>query len=296
VASAFAKQHHPVALAALVSLTLARTASAQGESPVATPTSTTATEPPPAPPPGGPTPAPNPPLHPYGASPVYPCDPACREGFVCKQERCVSLCNPPCPSDQVCVDGSRCEYGPLVKGGVHEPPPPKRIPFEERNHSMAAFHYGFPSDLELNDETVPTESVLGANLRSDVPVAGYLLVGPMLEFGSYEPGYYFDLDFYARARVPIDAKSVQFQIWAGVPIGLTFSFLSTDFAGNLEGFALGWNIGVLLGGAVHFSRQFGIFTEGGWQQHRMTHDRDGGGSLSISLKPWIWNVGFVFRD
>jgi hypothetical protein len=151
-------------------------------------------------------------------------------------------------------------------------------------------------DLDLNGETTPTESVLGVNVRTDVPVAGYLLVGPMFEFGSYEPGYYFNLDFYARARVPIDAKSVQFQIWAGMPIGLTFSFLSGDFARNLEGFSLGWNIGVLLGGAVHFSRQFGIFTEGGWQQQRMTHDREGGGSLSITLKPWVWNVGFVFRD
>lgn len=214
---------------------------------------------------------------------------------MCSESRCVSLCNPPCPSDQVCVDGSRCEYGPPAKG-VHEPPPPRRIPFQERTHSMVAFHYGFPSDLELNDQTTSTESVLGVNLRSDVPVAGYLLVGPMLEFGSYEPGYYFDLDFYARARVPIDAKSLQLQIWAGVPVGLTFSFLSGEFAQDLEGFSLGWNIGVLLGGAVHFSRQFGIFSEGGWQQHRMTHDRVGGGSLSIVLKPWIWNIGFVFRD
>ncbi len=215
---------------------------------------------------------------------------------MCSESRCVSLCNPPCPNDQVCVGGTRCEYGPPAPGGVNEPPPPKRIPFEERTHSMVAFHYGFPSDLELNDDPTPTESVLGVNLRSDIPVAGYLLVGPMLEFGSYEPGYYFDLDVYARARVPIDAKSVQFQIWAGVPIGLTFSFLSGDFARNLEGFALGWNVGVLLGGAVHFSREFGLFTEGGWQEQRMTHDREGGGALSISLQPWVWNVGFVFRD
>jgi hypothetical protein len=192
------------------------------------------------------------------------------------------------------VDGVRCEYGP-PPGAVGEPPPPKRIPFEERSYSMAAFHYGFSSDVTLNGEDGPHGPVLGANLRSDVPVAGYLLVGPMFEFGSYEPGYYFDLDIYLRARVPIDAKSVQFQIWAGVPVGLTFSFLSGNFAPNLEGFALGWNVGVLLGGAVHFSRTFGLFTEGGWQQHKMSHDRATGGSVELVLKPWIWNIGFVFR-
>jgi hypothetical protein len=222
------------------------------------------------------------------------CFPACREGFVCSESRCVSLCNPPCPDEQTCVGGVRCE--PRAPGGVHEPPPPRRVSFEERGHSMAAFHYGFPSNVLVNDEDGPRDSVLGANLRSDVPVAGYMLVGPMFEFGSYEPGYYFDLDVYLRARVPIDAKKVQFQIWAGVPVGLTFSFLSGDFARTLEGFALGWNVGVLLGGAVHFTREFGLFTEGGWQQHKMSHDRTvGGGDVDLVLKPWIWNVGFVFR-
>lgn len=286
MSAVFAK-HFPVALGAtLAFLTATDIVRAQGEAPESAPPASTA---------GAPAAtSPTPPA--AEGAPGAACFPACREGFVCSESRCVSLCNPPCASDQVCVGGTHCEYGPPAPGDIKEPPPPRRIPFEERTHSMIAFHYGFPSDLELNDEATPTESVLGVNLRSDVPVAGYLLVGPMLEFGSYEPGYYFDLDFYARARVPIDAKSVQFQIWAGVPVGLTFSFLSGDFARNLEGFALGWNIGVLLGGAVHFSRQFGIFTEGGWQQHLMSHDRVGGGSLSMALKPWIWNVGFVFRD
>jgi hypothetical protein len=188
----------------------------------------------------------------------------------------------------------RCE--PRPPGGVQEPLPPARVPFEERSHSMAAFHYGFSSNVVVNEADGPRGPVLGANIRSDVPVAGYLLVGPMLEFGSYEPGYYFDLDVYLRARVPIDAKSVKIQIWAGIPVGLTFSFLSGDFARTLDGFALGWNVGVLLGGAVHVSREFGLFTEGGWQQHKMSHDRAaGGGDIDLVLKPWVWNAGFVFR-
>jgi hypothetical protein len=188
----------------------------------------------------------------------------------------------------------RCE--PRPPGGVAEPPPPRRVSFEERSHSMAAFHYGFTSNVLVNDEEGARGPVLGANLRSDHPLAGYILVGPMFEFGSYELGYYFDLDVYLRARVPIDAKKVQFQIWAGVPVGLSFSFLSGDLARTLDGFALGWNVGVLLGGAVHVSREFGLFTEGGWQQRQMSHDRAvGDGDVDLELAPWIWNVGFVFR-
>ena len=99
---------------------------------------------------------------------------------------------------------------------------------------MAAFHYGFSSNVLVNDEDGPRGPVLGANLRSDHPLAGYVLVGPMFEFASYELGYYFDLDVYVRARVPIDAKKVQFQIWAGVPVGLTFDFLSGDLARTLD--------------------------------------------------------------
>jgi hypothetical protein len=228
------------------------------------------------------------------------CYPECREGFVCTEGRCVSVCNPPCPADQICVDGRYCEVGPPRPGGVVEPPPPRRIPFEERSFSMIGVHYRFPTDVMQNGAEGPHGPALGVNLRSDVPVAGYLLVGPMFEFASYEPGYYFDLDFYIRARVPIDAKAVQFQLWAGMPIGLTFSFLSDDYAlafePDLDGFSLGWNIGFLFGGAVHFSRNFGIYSELGWQQHKMSHDRLGGGEVDLEFKPWVWNVGFVLRN
>jgi hypothetical protein len=248
-----------------------------------------------------------PPTAPKAGAPAEPappgagaCYPECREGFVCQNSQCVSVCNPPCPADQICVEGRYCEVGPPRPGGVAEPPPPRRIPFEERNFSMIGFHYGFPSDVMQNGAEGPHGPALGVNLRSDVPVAGYLLVGPMFEFASYEPGYYFDLDFYIRARVPIDAKKVQFQLWAGMPIGLTFSFLSGDYAlafePDLDGFSLGWNIGFLFGGAVHFSRNFGIYSELGWQQHKMSHDRVSGGEVDLVYKPWVWNVGFVLKN
>jgi hypothetical protein len=178
---------------------------------------------------------------------------------------------------------------------VVEPPVPKPVAFANRSYQMLAFHYGFPSDVEFNGEKGAHGSALGVNLRSDVPVVPYFLVGPMLEFASYDPGYYFDLDLLLRARLPIDAKSVQFQLWVGMPVGLTFSFLRERYAREFDSFALGWNIGVLGGGAIHLSREFGLFTEFGWQQQKMTHDRVTGGSVKFRLAPVVWNIGLVFR-
>ena len=164
---------------------------------------------------------------------------------------------------------------------------------------MLAFHYGFSSNVEVSGDEGPTTSVLGVNVRTDLPVAKYLLIGPMLEFGAYEPAYYLDLDVTLRARIPIEAGDTQFQFWVGMPIGLTFSFLTDDFSRtytpDLEPFSLGWNIGVLAGGAVHFSREFGLFGEFGWQEHTMSHARAETGSVELVLAPWIMNVGFVFR-
>lgn len=36
------------------------------------------------------------------------CEPACRSGFTCRQARCVSLCNPVCPADEICTAGGEC--------------------------------------------------------------------------------------------------------------------------------------------------------------------------------------------
>lgn len=36
------------------------------------------------------------------------CEPSCRSGFTCKQSRCVSLCNPLCPADEMCTASGEC--------------------------------------------------------------------------------------------------------------------------------------------------------------------------------------------
>ena len=254
-----------------------------------------ATAPAPAPA-SAPAPAPAP-----GSAPASEaCFPACRDGFVCHEARCISLCNPPCRPGEVCVDGRLCEPAPPHPASprITEPPPPRKISFDEKSHSAIAFHYGFPTHVELNDERAPggSSATLGVNLRSDVPVVRYMLVGPMFQFGVYDAAYYFDVDVYLRGRVPIDTESVDFQVWAGIPVGLTFDFLKEDFAPGLDGFALGWNIGVLGGGAVHFSKDFGLMTELGWQRHAMRHGATAGPSVDILLAQWVWNVGFMLKN
>jgi hypothetical protein len=42
------------------------------------------------------------------SEPVNSCEPSCRSGFTCSHSRCVSLCNPLCPADEVCTAGGEC--------------------------------------------------------------------------------------------------------------------------------------------------------------------------------------------
>jgi hypothetical protein len=226
------------------------------------------------------------------------------------------MCNPPCPPNLVCIDGMRCDYPPPAMAPpppaeLYEPPPPARKPFAKRTHSLLAFHLGFGGDVEVDPPEADAaetnlDSTLGLNLRVDIPVAGYLLLGPLFQFGAWRPdvsgetpsrSFYFDIDFFIRGRIPIETDSVAFQVWAGVPIGLTLSFLGEETAQGLDGFSPGWNIGLLFGGAVHFTKKFGMFAEIGWLQHKMSHERDPGtGDVDFRLSQGNFNIGFVFGN
>lgn len=53
--------------------------------------------------------APQPPSRAAEASDT--CEPVCRSGFTCRQSRCVSLCNPLCPADEICTADGECVSG-----------------------------------------------------------------------------------------------------------------------------------------------------------------------------------------
>jgi hypothetical protein len=185
---------------------------------------------------------------------------------------------------------------------VYEPPPPLAKAFEDRRFFMMGFHYGFGGTFEQGAE-VPADSTFGFNLRGDVPVERYLLLGPLLQFGAWRPdvtptpsrNFYIDLSLFVRGRIPITTESTNYQIWAGVPIGITFDILGQSIPGASD-VGLGWNVGVSLGGAVHFTPKFGLFAEIGWLQHKVRHTGDAGQPIDFRLAQGVFNLGFVFRD
>ncbi len=214
------------------------------------------------------------------------------------------MCNPPCPTGQVCVDGVRCELSSAAPR-LDEPAPPPLLPtsFADRTHSAIGFHLGFGGSVERSGVGADADATLGFNIREDIPVARYLLVGPLFQFGAYrpsEPGtvtrsYYVDIDLYVRGRIPLELSPIGLELWGGVPIGLTLSFLGSDQSAALDSFGIGWNVGVLVGGAVHFTRKFGMFAEIGWLQHKMSHDVSvGRGDVGFRLAQGNFNIGFIF--
>jgi hypothetical protein len=241
-----------------------------------------------------------------GAAPTPgACYPACRDGFTCHQGQCVSLCNPPCPEGLECMEGRRCEP-PLPgaqRGKIYEPPPPPVKAFEQRNHALIGFHLGFPGSFERDATEGELGTTLGFNFRGDAPIATYVLLGPMFQVGAWTPditpepsaSYYVDLDLVLRFRAPLTTSKFNYQIWLGMPVGLTVDILG-DHPEATSGVGLGWNIGVLFGGAAHFSPKFGLFTELGWLQHRFSHSGEGVQDLDFKLQQWCFNVGIVVRN
>lgn len=242
---------------------------------------------------------------PAGATAAAPaCFPACREGYTCHEGQCISLCNPPCPSGLECVEGRRCE--PPLPGHSadrpYEPPPPKTKEFEERTHALLAFHWGLPGSYELDGAEGDLGPTLGFNIRGDSPIAKYVLIGPMLQMGSWAPdvepapdhNYYVDLDLVLRLRAPITTSNLNYQLWVGMPVGVSLDVFGGD--DDRVGLGFGWNIGVLFGGAVHFNSKFGLFTEIGWMQHKLAHEVEGAADLDFKLQQTCLNLGIIVRN
>ncbi|MBN1653177.1 MAG: hypothetical protein JXA30_05315 [Deltaproteobacteria bacterium] len=63
------------------------------------------------------------------------CVPKCRAGYICRQGQCVSLCNPPCASDETCTEAGAC-----VSKEARTPQPT----FDEQQDSEPPYlHTGF---------------------------------------------------------------------------------------------------------------------------------------------------------
>jgi hypothetical protein len=175
--------------------------------------------------------------------------------------------------------------------------------FEDRSHTLLAFHLGLPGNLDQDRVEGDLDTTYGFNIRGDAPVASYVLVGPMLQLGAWSPdttpetgnNYYVDLDLVLRLRAPITTSTFNYQLWVGMPIGVTLDVLG-DEVPNVAGLGLGWNIGVLFGGAVHFTPKFGLFSEAGYLQHKLSHSAELGPDLDFALRQWCLNLGIVVKS
>lgn len=167
---------------------------------------------------------------------------------------------------------------------------------------MLGFHLGLPGSLDTDGLAQDSDTTLGFNLRADQPVAKYVLLGPMVQFSSWRPdstpeashNYAVDLDLVLRFRAPITTSKFNYQLWVGMPVGLSVNIVGDDNPDAKVG--IGWNIGVLFGGAVHFTPKFGLFAEVGWAQHRIEHSQDPRPDLDFKLQQALLNLGIVVRN
>jgi hypothetical protein len=174
--------------------------------------------------------------------------------------------------------------------------------FETRSHALLGFHLGLPGSYSVDGRDGDLGTTLGFNLRSDTPIGGYVLLGPMLQMGAWAPditpepddNYYIDLDLVLRLRVPITTSKLNYQVWLGMPVGVTVDVWGPDQPD--VGVGLGWNIGVLFGGAVHFSPKIGLFAEAGWLQHKFAHPVTGASDLDFRLQQACLNLGLILRN
>lgn len=146
--------------------------------------------------------------------------------------------------------------------------------------------------------------------RADSPVAKYVLLGPQLQFGSWRPkpipsaaplarigesehSYFMDFDFVIRFRAPITTQKLNYQLWLGMPVGISVGLPSQSSSLSV---GIGWNIGMVFGGAVHFTSKFGMFAEAGWEQHRIAHSQEHESDVDLKLQQPLMNLGFIVRN
>ncbi len=76
------------------------------------------------------------------------CFPACRSGFLCHQGKCISRCNPPCPTEANCTDKGECTQHP--QGSAVQPEPETST--REREMSIAPVYEGGEPAIEREGE------------------------------------------------------------------------------------------------------------------------------------------------
>jgi len=147
---------------------------------------------------------------------------------------------------------------------------------------------------------------IGFDLRGEIPVLDFLVVGGQFEFLSYlidatdaEREETFSFDAYVRARWVFEAvaDTLFIEPYLMIPLGFTMAVLP-DPDGSGDEIWPGWNTAALLGCQILHGSGFGGFVELGWRHAEAYTSRDviliGQADLSLVLNEMALNVGFVY--
>jgi len=102
------------------------------------------------------------------------CVPECRQGYMCHQGKCVSLCNPPCAQGEVCTAEGRCVATQAAPPGEYVAPYSGSEPARRRDALL-----GERQDLSASMPSVTGPAVM-------LGVGGGLLIAGGLAFGLSE--------------------------------------------------------------------------------------------------------------
>lgn len=161
----------------------------------------------------------------------------------------------------------------------------------------------YVNDTKGNADLNPS---VGFDVRSEIPVLDFLVVGGLFQFMSYEPDARnavreetFSFDAFVRARWAFEVvrSTLTLEPYVMFPLGLTLAALPDD-DGSGDDIWPGFNTGILAGAQLIHRSGFGGYFELGWR-HAEVYSRQqypfvGAVDISLVANEMSINVGVLY--
>ena len=143
---------------------------------------------------------------------------------------------------------------------------------------------------------------VGFDLRGELPLLDFLVLGGWFQFMSYEVDASsaereetFSFDAYLRIRWVFEAiaNTLYIEPYVLLPFGFSMAVLPDD-DGSGDDVYPGWNTAVLAGAQILHESGFGGYLELGWRHAEVYHDHRVFGELSLVVNEMAMNLGFVY--
>jgi len=148
--------------------------------------------------------------------------------------------------------------------------------------------------------TVDDDATVGVGARMERPFVGDLSIGGQIDFLSYKTeGIDRDIsgnfDLWLKARHFRQLTSgVAEEAYIGIPVGFSLLRIADNPALERQGNALGWNIGVMVGGSLFFDAHFGTLIELGWRRIQVyNQEAITGTDVTVITNQFAMNIGYV---